>query len=519
MINFRRNDMTKIFKKFKLSLLAAALGFTALGSAASAKSLKARVISPFGTYIALGDSRATGLGFAGYDTENEVDGFLEKTEGSYTYQLASEWAPTRKVRPAEHEWTSFASNKFRMEDIYFELASAAYENNILENEVEYDEYYKAVFDAENSEGLQKNHDYLEAVYDYLEVYPNEMDENGKLSSMMNEAIQEADYVTLDAGINGFTDFLVSKIGEIVKSDYVDEVGDVLGDLGFGINYGGKDTAQGLLDRMFGEGNVPLQTIYNYVFGAIYLASNKTLDFDSLDYIKDIPGVDSIHLSYLLEMLVYTFVSYCYYLNETTKLIMKINPDVKLTVVGLSNPIEGMKVDIGPWTFPFGDIIGSLVEVANIYARVGTWEAGHYFFVDPLAFPMTRRIENITAADSVNDLTSDEKINLKNGLVQLVNYLNTVIDNLNYGTNYTVEEYFAPISGADKAALIVQKKLLAALFRGGSHNVFDIDDIENASDCDTAFDLFFAIDCGKERLGDAEKLFDKAAKTINIDYEH
>ncbi len=46
---------------------------------------------------------------------------------------------------------------------------------------------------------------------------------------------------------------------------------------------------------------------------------------------------------------------------------------------------------------------------------------------------------------------------------------------------------------------------------------DIDDIENASDCDTAFDIFFAIDCGKERLGEAEKLFDKAAKTINIDH--
>lgn len=45
----------------------------------------------------------------------------------------------------------------------------------------------------------------------------------------------------------------------------------------------------------------------------------------------------------------------------------------------------------------------------------------------------------------------------------------------------------------------------------------IDEIEDAKDCSIDFDVFFAIDCGKERLGDAERLFDNAKCTINIDH--
>ncbi len=45
-----------------------------------------------------------------------------------------------------------------------------------------------------------------------------------------------------------------------------------------------------------------------------------------------------------------------------------------------------------------------------------------------------------------------------------------------------------------------------------------DIIKNEVPADTkVYDVFFALDCGKERLGDAEKLFDAAKKTINIDH--
>ena len=37
-----------------------------------------------------------------------------------------------------------------------------------------------------------------------------------------------------------------------------------------------------------------------------------------------------------------------------------------------------------------------------------------------------------------------------------------------------------------------------------------------SDVDS-YDIFFALDCGKERLGDAEKIFDAAKKKVNIDH--
>lgn len=46
---------------------------------------------------------------------------------------------------------------------------------------------------------------------------------------------------------------------------------------------------------------------------------------------------------------------------------------------------------------------------------------------------------------------------------------------------------------------------------------DVENIEDAKDCDEIFDVFFAIDCGKDRLGDAEHLFDAAKLTVNIDH--
>lgn len=41
--------------------------------------------------------------------------------------------------------------------------------------------------------------------------------------------------------------------------------------------------------------------------------------------------------------------------------------------------------------------------------------------------------------------------------------------------------------------------------------------EKAASDEEIFDLFFAVDCGKERLGMAEKLFDRAKETANIDH--
>lgn len=46
---------------------------------------------------------------------------------------------------------------------------------------------------------------------------------------------------------------------------------------------------------------------------------------------------------------------------------------------------------------------------------------------------------------------------------------------------------------------------------------DIDEILQEVPSDMSPDVFFALDCEKKRLGDAEKLFDQAKKTINIDH--
>lgn len=51
-----------------------------------------------------------------------------------------------------------------------------------------------------------------------------------------------------------------------------------------------------------------------------------------------------------------------------------------------------------------------------------------------------------------------------------------------------------------------------------HCISGVEDIKEAEEQDeTVYDVFIALDCSKDRLGSAEKLFDKAVKKINIDH--
>lgn len=45
----------------------------------------------------------------------------------------------------------------------------------------------------------------------------------------------------------------------------------------------------------------------------------------------------------------------------------------------------------------------------------------------------------------------------------------------------------------------------------------IEEVNSTFSSDTAYDVFFVLDCVYERLGEAQKFFDAAAKTINIDH--
>lgn len=52
---------------------------------------------------------------------------------------------------------------------------------------------------------------------------------------------------------------------------------------------------------------------------------------------------------------------------------------------------------------------------------------------------------------------------------------------------------------------------------GFDSIKDIELIENADSFSGPLDVFFALDCAKDRLGDAERLFLNAAVTVNVDH--
>ncbi len=86
---------------------------------------------------------------------------------------------------------------------------------------------------------------------------------------------------------------------------------------------------------------------------------------------------------IVEILTYALVGYCYNFDVVMEKIYTLNPDVDVVVVSIQNLMAGKNIKIpgSEETIPFGDLIGSLVNAANLYTAGISPYADKYTYVD------------------------------------------------------------------------------------------------------------------------------------------
>ena len=86
---------------------------------------------------------------------------------------------------------------------------------------------------------------------------------------------------------------------------------------------------------------------------------------------------------IVELLTYALVGYCYNFDVVMEKIYALNPDVDVVVISIQNLMEGksIKVPGSDEIIPFGDLIGSLVNAANLYTAGISPYADKYTYAD------------------------------------------------------------------------------------------------------------------------------------------
>jgi len=362
--------MTNKFKKIKLLLALGLAGFTA-GAVIPSVALKASAEGETYRYVSLGDSMTTGFGYDDYYVDNDP---LAKTKG-VDYKIenlthhnvrgflvqASEAYPALITKALEGtygkgnvEWTPLAANAARIDDLYYNISG---DKNT-------DDFYAHVIDADTDyESWNTIWGNRAKAYGWTENNGNE-----GVVETYQAAIREADLVTLNAGFNNFGCFITGKLGQFIESDQFD-VSKIFG------TFGGNDTLRGFIERH--ELDIDLDKLYE----ELYKIVKELFDIDLKEYedYELFPGT-TIHVKKLVETVVLAFVSYCWYMNECTKAILELNPDVELVVLGLYNNQKGLVFSYEDTTIDISGGLVKLYDLANTYTTVCCEKADDFKYV-------------------------------------------------------------------------------------------------------------------------------------------
>lgn len=164
----------------------------------------------------------------------------------------------------------------------------------------------------------------------------------ELGEEYRKYISAADLVTLDIGVNNFGVYLMQMIMDgFTKHD--------------------KDLS--VIDPQIGKAYTALKDPIKNLLKAF------KADLDVSTY------------EGLLDTLAYALVGFCYNFDKVVEKIYELNPGVNLAVVSIQNLMDGVKIDLGGTTLPLGDILGSVINMANIYMASGSKYCDEYVCVD------------------------------------------------------------------------------------------------------------------------------------------
>ena len=267
-------------------------------------------------YVSIGDSMTNGYGFDGYNQDsNNVDvyNFMTGTgmygEGSYALQFAEYLSKGGKV---DVNHTKLAPSALLSDDLLYLLGGRDEEFN----------------------------DYWGGYRDYVgDDYRNE---DAKLKAHFQDAVRNADIITLGIGNASFGAFLVDRVTNAIG---------IMG--GAPASYPNLTLENGLALLEDEEAKQAVMAIYED-FKADFIASaGESFGDMDLDAILDIVG--------------YTVASFLLSYDAVIDEIAKLNPDAKVILIGLMNTTYGLEItgkDIE--TISIGDAMDEMFDLLNAY---------------------------------------------------------------------------------------------------------------------------------------------------------
>ena len=264
-------------------------------------------------YVSIGDSMANGYGFDGYEQGNDGVNIInnqDKFYGAGAYPLQFEEYLKSQGYDVTH--TKLASSALRAEDLLYLLGGR-------ENPAD---------------------DWFDQVNYYTGI-----DDNTVLSAFYQNAVKDADIITLGVGNASFGAFFLSRVTSLlnVMGGSLDEAQKEMYKL---------DNALSLLENE--EDKELVKEVYANVI-------EKIDSFVSPEYAEQY-SIDAV-----TELLAYTAAGFVINFAKSVDRIVELNSDVEIILVGLMNTTYGMTITLeNGEKFYFGDLMDEVFALLNDY---------------------------------------------------------------------------------------------------------------------------------------------------------
>ena len=360
--------MKKTLTSKILSLLMAVL--MVFGVASTGLIVMAETVSEEINYVSLGDSMTNGYGFEGYEQGNYTNGtydFLNDVgiygEGSYALQF-EEYLAAKFNATVNH--TKLAPSALLADDLLYLLGA---------RDEEFDDdwagYRDYVGDYDNPENIDA------------------------LKEHFQTAITEADIMTMCIGNASFGAYLVQ------------QVTDAIGIMGSTPDVDEQLTLENGLALL--EDEEAKEIVLD-----IYADMKEYVTA----YVADIELLADYDMDVILDIVAYTVASFLVSYEDVLDVIIEMNPDVEIILIGLMNTTYGMvitgEVNGKSIEFPFGDMMDEAFGALNAYiAAIPALKqaAGEY---EDATFYYAEQPEPAFIVQAFDDLAANNWNNIDNG---------------------------------------------------------------------------------------------------------
>ena len=318
-------------------------------------------------YVSLGDSMTNGLGLENYDNY----GYLAEPVGSYPVLLESKY---------NWDLTQLAISSLRAEDV-LNLLTFTGENGAIEGDLYWEEIVNTT--CENSDRVSQ------AV--------------GVVAANYQQAVNNADVISLQLGNNNFTTFMTQKLKYELSV-----LTDGALNLGVGNEYANAITSADIAERvalLSPEAAEYVDEVYAMLMAA--LTTNAPMDEKMISFCNEMALFGT-----------YSFASYMVGYKGVMDYIVANNADAELIIVGLPNALYGFGIDVnsdGSADIDLGQFFDVLVNAANLYV-VGL--AATYSDLDIVyAEADSAEIEQFYNTEAMQNPASNDKV--RKGMIATV----------------------------------------------------------------------------------------------------